>query len=523
MNVIEHYQILLDESAPLVKRHFPEIANLPVQLKSALQDNRLRIMLFGAYNAGKSTLINALTGQAVARVGDIPTTDAVHEYEWNSHLLLDTPGINAPIEHQEVSEKELERADLIIFVVRQEDQDADETMRWLFKLLKDGRPLFLLLNYDNSNPELLAKIREKLAQTLSDAADQYGYDHELLTRLQTVEVNVHSAQRGQLENKPALREASGYNGFISRFNNWLRFYEGYGQRISLFHERVGRELIDPVRERMEMADNENPEIQKIAQQIAHLRREYSILVNSSSNQIRHKINLRRPELGALLEQPSDPQAIVASVTQVGEEIAGVMQSWLDNEVQQSLGKSLKFSLNLNNIDVSVNSEGAGIWGNILEKASNTAIETGKQAATPEGIKRLLMLGRKLKIPGLKGRWEKTLGKWAGKAALPVTVALSAAQVGMAHREQQKENAAALNAALQRNQWVDGVCAQLQEGLLAPVEDVLSATFDELIAPFEKERSVLETKADGLERDRLAWDSLADKLDVAGRTCITSVE
>ena len=48
-------------------------------------------MLFGAYNAGKSTLINALLGEERAVVGDIPTTDAVHRYDWDGHIMLDTP------------------------------------------------------------------------------------------------------------------------------------------------------------------------------------------------------------------------------------------------------------------------------------------------------------------------------------------------------------------------------------------------------------------------------------------------
>ena len=41
--------------------------------------NRLHIVLFGKRNSGKSSLINALTGQDTALVSDIPgtTTDAV--------------------------------------------------------------------------------------------------------------------------------------------------------------------------------------------------------------------------------------------------------------------------------------------------------------------------------------------------------------------------------------------------------------------------------------------------------------
>ena len=65
--------------------------------ESALVDNELRaiqdlyklkvnnlkpqIMMYGIYNAGKSSVINALIGKDVAKVADIPTTDNVDLYQ----------------------------------------------------------------------------------------------------------------------------------------------------------------------------------------------------------------------------------------------------------------------------------------------------------------------------------------------------------------------------------------------------------------------------------------------------------
>lgn len=48
--------------------------------------NRLHIVLFGKRNSGKSSLINALTGQDTALVSDIPgtTTDACQQSDGNS-------------------------------------------------------------------------------------------------------------------------------------------------------------------------------------------------------------------------------------------------------------------------------------------------------------------------------------------------------------------------------------------------------------------------------------------------------
>mgnify|MGYP002518063218 CR=1 FL=1 len=62
--------------------------------------NRLHIALFGRRNSGKSSLINALTGQDTALVSDIPgtTTDSVSKamelYGIGPCVIIDTPGFD---------------------------------------------------------------------------------------------------------------------------------------------------------------------------------------------------------------------------------------------------------------------------------------------------------------------------------------------------------------------------------------------------------------------------------------------
>ena len=53
------------------------------------------IVCTGIYNAGKSTLLNALTGTEHFPTGDVPTTKTVAQAELDGAVYIDTPGLNA--------------------------------------------------------------------------------------------------------------------------------------------------------------------------------------------------------------------------------------------------------------------------------------------------------------------------------------------------------------------------------------------------------------------------------------------
>ncbi len=76
-----------------------------------------RLVATGEYNAGKSSLLKALTGAEIPIHSDV-TTSEVHEYSWHRVLLVDTPGVKAgEALHDERAEVALRVADLVIFVI----------------------------------------------------------------------------------------------------------------------------------------------------------------------------------------------------------------------------------------------------------------------------------------------------------------------------------------------------------------------------------------------------------------------
>ncbi len=100
------------------------------------------LMIYGTYNSGKSTLLNALFGiEEMAKTGDSPETDRVHEYNYNGYTIYDTPGINAPIEHEEVTNKHLKKCEVILFVLSNDGSFEEEYIyKKVIEIVKHNKP-----------------------------------------------------------------------------------------------------------------------------------------------------------------------------------------------------------------------------------------------------------------------------------------------------------------------------------------------------------------------------------------------
>lgn len=116
--------------------------------------NRLHIVLFGRRNSGKSSLINALTGQDIALVSAIPgtTTDPVSKamevHPLGACLFIDTPGFDD--DQEELGEmrlertlKTLDRTDIALLLC--EDGGVEEK-EWINLLAQRNIPIVLILN-----------------------------------------------------------------------------------------------------------------------------------------------------------------------------------------------------------------------------------------------------------------------------------------------------------------------------------------------------------------------------------------
>lgn len=238
---------VIETARPVVRKYLDAqtFAAGAQAIERVLTQQRPRVLIYGAYNSGKSTLVNALLGKALAATGDKPVTDRVTAYPWNRVELLDTPGINAPITHEQITEAALREVLLVLFVIRQGDQEVAPIYDRLFQLLQAGKKLFIVLNHETASDEELRKIYERMNELLNRYAAQHNVSDETLSSVQIYPVNLEAAWKGRSKNAEALVRHSGFSAFEAAFRAWLDQYDTDASRVAQVAQTVVATWLEP--------------------------------------------------------------------------------------------------------------------------------------------------------------------------------------------------------------------------------------------------------------------------------------
>ncbi len=131
--------------------------------------SRLHIGIFGRTNAGKSTLLNALTGQAAALVSPVAgtTTDPVYKamelQGFGPAVFIDTPGLDDQGELGQLrvqrTREAAKKTDVAVFVFTGLPEQEDP---WIREFLREKTPVAAVVNQcDRLDPEPICRaIRE---------------------------------------------------------------------------------------------------------------------------------------------------------------------------------------------------------------------------------------------------------------------------------------------------------------------------------------------------------------------------
>ena len=165
-------------------------------------DSLFLLVVAGEFNAGKSTLVNALFGRRVMEEGPVPTTDRItvlrHGDTDETHrrsefvterridhplleslALVDTPGTNSIVrEHQALTEDFVPRADLVLFVTSY-DRPLSESERQFLQYIQGAwrKRLVVAVNKadqagtEEALAQVLGHVRDGLRQVMAEEAD----------------------------------------------------------------------------------------------------------------------------------------------------------------------------------------------------------------------------------------------------------------------------------------------------------------------------------------------------------------
>lgn len=226
MYELKDYQSILNKKSECVKTFFDKYPKESAALaprffeinEKKIQSTEPEIMVYGIYNAGKSSILNELLQDDKAEVNDVPTTDKVTYYSWNGYKIADTPGIFAPIQHEEVTQAHLKKADIVLFVMStQGANERAENYQRMKDIADAGKKIIIVLNdkdgylcseeTDSDGQTGIEKIQE-IKQKVSANMQMVGIEN-VDEKYCIVTVDAQTARKGRLENKKTLIEQSG--------------------------------------------------------------------------------------------------------------------------------------------------------------------------------------------------------------------------------------------------------------------------------------------------------------------------
>ena len=131
---------------------------------------RLHIGFFGKRNAGKSSVMNAVTGQDLAVVSEVKgtTTDPVYKsielHPLGPCVLIDTAGFDDDGElgamRTERTAQVTEKTDIAILVIDARNNDFSEEKKWIDRLKEKKIPIIVAVNKSDENDQIPSWVKQ---------------------------------------------------------------------------------------------------------------------------------------------------------------------------------------------------------------------------------------------------------------------------------------------------------------------------------------------------------------------------
>jgi small GTP-binding protein len=195
--ILRREQRLLVELRETFDREQVEERRRVDELLATLED-LFTLVIVGEFNAGKSSVINALFGGRLRVEGPIPVDDVIsilryaeeqsqrkvsdyvieqfYPVEFLRNItLVDTPGTNSIVQrHQEITEDYIPRADLVLFVTSIDRPLSESERRFLEYIREWGKKIIFVLNKIDTKSD--AEVDQVMEYLRSNTRSIFGFD-----------------------------------------------------------------------------------------------------------------------------------------------------------------------------------------------------------------------------------------------------------------------------------------------------------------------------------------------------------
>ncbi len=272
------------------------------------------VVVVGEFNAGKSTVLNALFGEKLLEEGPIPTTAKItllrhgatpmerprseylveryHPSDRLRHLVLvDTPGTNSIIRrHQELTEHFIPRADLVLFVTSF-DRPLAESERQFLSYIRDtwGKRLVFVLNKADL-ARSKADLEQVLAYIRTGCQELMGFEPEIFP------ISAAHAFQARTTDDPTQRDrywkASGFDAFEQFLVERLAGPERLRLKLTApldVTERLLERLRAHLTERRRLLEQDRANLERLEAQLQEVRTELITTVRPYLSEIDNQL------------------------------------------------------------------------------------------------------------------------------------------------------------------------------------------------------------------------------------------
>lgn len=220
------------------------------KVQEYLSGKKPRLLVCGVYSAGKSTLINVLNRKEVAEVGAQPKTDKITEYDSGDFIIIDSPGVDAPIEHEIITDQYVQKSNALMFVVSGKNTESEANYRKIKEWMQYEKPLMIVLNDKSGEMQFDSEAnifcRKKIEENMRRVGCSLKSGYDVITvdakvawegiesgNRETEELLYHKSNLPQLESMIAKKMHDASALYMAPIGELVRVFDGLENELSM--------------------------------------------------------------------------------------------------------------------------------------------------------------------------------------------------------------------------------------------------------------------------------------------------